>query len=312
MRITWRRRLTSAGRGGDSRVQVRKVLRRDREYPILLREIPDPPAQLFAAGLPLEPAPYVAVVGSRRASRYGLEVARWIAKELASSGVVVVSGMARGIDAAAHNGALEAGGNTIAILGCGLDICYPRSNRLLYETILGRGTLIGEHELGTRPLPYHFPSRNRVIAGMSLGVVIVEGRHDGGAMITARLAMEYNREVFAVAGPVHSPLSMGPHLLVRQGARLVTSAADILEDLGMLQLVAPETPEERIEPDEAAVLKAVSGAPALLDMIAEKVAMPASTTSSILAKLEVKGMVSRHPGGRFGLSVGAPLTAREK
>ncbi|MGH2732680.1 MAG: DNA-processing protein DprA, partial [Actinomycetota bacterium] len=171
------------------------------EYPKLLEEIPAPPTQLYVTGRALEPAPYLAVVGTRRPSRYGLEVAFWLARELAASGVVVVSGMATGIDAAAHRGALCAGtpsgSPTVAVLGNGIDVCYPRQNASLHREITERGTLISEYSPGTPPLPHHFPVRNRIIAGMCLGVVIIEARLKGGAMITARLAAEAGREVLA-------------------------------------------------------------------------------------------------------------------
>lgn len=278
----------------------------DPEYPRLLAEIPTPPERLFAAGRPMEPAPLLSVVGSRRPSRYGLEVARWISGELAEAGVVVVSGMAVGIDAAAHRGALEAGASTIAVLGCGLDVCYPRVNAELLRSVHRRGTVISEHRPGTPPLPGHFPVRNRIIAGMSLGVVIVEARLGGGAMITARLAGELGREVFAVAGPVHAHGSQGPHALVRDGARLVTSAADILDDVGLLRLrpsASEKSPE--LPPDESRVLAVCEAEPALLDQIARDAGMPASSACSVLARLELKGLVARHPGARFARAVGA-------
>jgi DNA processing protein len=280
-------------------------------YPPLLAEVPGAPAALWVSGRTLEPAAYVGVVGTRRASRYGLEVARWMGRELAAAGVVVVSGMAAGIDAAAHRGALTTG-STVAVLGSGVDVCYPRSNAALYGQIAEQGSVVSEYPPGTTPAPWRFPARNRIIAGMSLGVVIVEARQDGGAMITARLALEYGREVFAVAGPVHASGSEGPHALVRDGARLVTSARDVLEDLGLSfprsaaswtqdALSAPTPP---LSPDERRVLEILQAEPMLLDRIARLAGMPASAATAVLSRLELAGLASRHPGARFARTVG--------
>jgi DNA processing protein len=290
--------------------ELRKVGRGTAGYPPLLAEAPGAPAALWVSGRPLEPAPYVGVVGTRRASRYGLEVATWLGRDLASAGVVVVSGMAAGIDAAAHRGAL-ATGSTVAVLGSGVDVCYPRSNAALYGEIAERGSLVSEYPPGTTPAPWRFPARNRIIAGMALGVVIVEARRDGGAMITARLALEYGREVFAVAGPVHASGSEGPHALVRDGARLVTSAGDVLEDLGLAspQSAASWTQDPipalvaSLSPDERRVLGVLAAEPQLLDRIARLAGMPASATTAVLSRLELAGLASRHPGARFARTV---------
>ena len=290
----------------------RKVEQGAAGYPPLLAEAPGAPAVLWVSGRPLEPAPYVGVVGTRRASRYGLEVATWMGRDLATAGVVVVSGMAAGIDAAAHRGAL-ATGSTVAVLGSGVDVCYPRSNAALYAEIAEQGSLVSEYPPGTTPAPWRFPARNRIIAGMSLGVVIVEDRRDGGAMITARLALEYGREVFAVAGPVHASGSEGPHALVRDGARLVTSAKDVLEDLGLAspQSAASWTQDPMpvlvasLSPDERRVLGVLQAEPQLLDRIARLAGMPASATTAVLSRLELAGLASRHPGARFARTVAA-------
>jgi DNA processing protein len=289
---------------------LQKVRRGAAGYPPLLAEAPGAPAALWVSGRTLEPAPYLGVVGTRRASRYGLEVATWLGRDLAAAGVVVVSGMAAGIDAAAHRGAL-ATGSTVAVLGSGVDVCYPRSNAALYGEIAERGSLVSEYPPGTTPAPWRFPARNRIIAGMALGVVIVEARRDGGAMITARLALEYGREVFAVAGPVHASGSEGPHALVRDGARLVTSARDVLEDLGLAspQSAASWTQDPipalvaSLSPDERRVLGVLQAEPQLLDRIARLAGMPASATTSILSRLELAGLASRHPGARFARTV---------
>ena len=289
---------------------LRKVERGAAGYPPLLAAAPGAPAALWVSGRPLEPAPYVGVVGTRRASRYGLEVATWMGRDLATAGVVVVSGMAAGIDAAAHRGAL-ATGSTVAVLGSGVDVCYPRSNAALYAEIAEQGSLVSEYPPGTTPAPWRFPARNRIIAGMGLGVVIVEARRDGGAMITARLALEYGREVFAVAGPVHASGSEGPHALVRDGARLVTSAKDVLEDLGLAspQSAASWTQDPipvlvaSLSPDERRVLGVLQAEPQLLDRIARLAGMPASAATAVLSRLELAGLASRHPGARFARTV---------
>lgn len=293
-------------------MNLRTIGRRDPEYPPLLKEVPGPPDLMWLAGKPLEPAPSLAVVGTRRASRYGLEAAFWLAQELAASGITIVSGLAKGIDGAAHRGALAAGGRTVAVMGCGLDICYPARHRDLFDQIAACGTLVSEYEPGTRPMPYHFPVRNRIIAGMSLGVVLVEASVAGGAMITARLAVDYGRELFAVPGAVHSPVSAGPHLMVRDGARLVASADQILEDLGMLRSPLAGLPAPELHPDEARVLAVLEAEPLLLDLVARRAGMPASTAAAVLVKLEMAALVSRHPGGRYSRAVDGALPGSTK
>jgi DNA processing protein len=298
-------------------MDIRVVGPRDPEYPPLLREAPGAPVRLFAAGRPLEPAPLVSVVGSRRASRYGIEVAEWLAAGLAAAGFVVVSGMALGIDAAAHRGALAGGGCTVAVLGCGLDVPYPRANARLRGSILEHGTLLSEHPLGVPPLARHFPVRNRIIAGMSLGTVVVEAFAPGGALITARLASEMGREVFAVPGPVNAAGSRGAHALVREGARLVTSAEDVVQDLGFAAPSRPAAADDAgappeadgplagLGPDERRLLALLDGHPLLLDAVAGDAGLPVSAAAAVLARLEIKGLAARHPGGRFVRTVGS-------
>ncbi|MBW3588319.1 MAG: DNA-processing protein DprA [Actinobacteria bacterium] len=293
----------------------RRITRIDPEYPPLLREIADPPVALNVIGLPLEPRPMLAIVGARKPTAYGLEVAEWFAGELARAGLLIVSGMARGIDGAAHQGALDAGASSVAVLGCGLDICYPRANHHIYRRLLESGTIVSEYPSGTAPLPHHFPTRNRIIAGMSLGALIVEGRPEGGAMITARLSMEFSREVFAVPGPVHSPVSLGPHLLIRDGARIITSPLDILEELGLsgqLSFESDDSPAAApdLSPEESMVLAAMQAQPVLLDIIASAAGIPASTASAILARLELKDLVARHAGSRFSATAQATQVNR--
>lgn len=201
-------------------------------YPALLREIFDPPPLLFALGrLELLEGVKVAVVGSRRSTAYGNAAAERLSADLATVGVVVVSGMARGIDTAAHVGALEAGGGTIAVFGCGLDVIYPAENRKLAERIAKEGLLLSEFPFGAPAHPQNFPIRNRTVSGMSEGVVVVEGEQYSGSLITARLALDQNREVFAVPGNITNRMSFGPNLLIKQGAQLVQAATDILDGL---------------------------------------------------------------------------------
>jgi DNA processing protein len=299
--------------------RVRSIFRHESEYPFLLAEISSPPDRLYAQGRPLTDAPHVAIVGTRTPTRYGLDVARWVAGALASCGVVIVSGMARGIDAAAHRGALEAGGTTVAVLGTGIDVEYPKANRKLREAILESGTLVTEFEPGIGPYPSNFPTRNRIVAGMSLGVVVVESRLDGGGMITARLGADFGREVFAVPGPVHSPLAAGPHALINDGAKILTSPADVLEELGLrasgpasssasgdeeagTDPAAKGRGRRRLAPDEELIVKAMSAHPSLLDSIAAGARIPTPAASAVLARLELEGLVARHPGGRFALT----------
>jgi DNA processing protein len=226
--------------------------------------------------------------------------------------------MALGIDAAAHRGALDGGGSTVAVLGCGLDVRYPLANGGLRAAVVERGTLLSEYPLGVRPLAHHFPVRNRIIAGMSLGTVIVEAFPAGGALITARLASEMGREVFAVPGPVNAGGSRGAHALVRDGARLVTCPEEILEDLGFADARAPGGSEGAgsgdggrapalagLGPDELRILGLLGGDAVLLDAIAGQAGLPVSAAAAVLARLELKGVATRHPGGRFARPVGA-------
>ncbi len=194
-------------------------------YPLLLKEIHCPPPILFVRGNPeLLGSACCALVGSRKVSTYGMRNARWLAQELAESGFTIVSGLAAGIDSGAHQGALRASGSTIAVLGCGIDRVYPTKNRAMMEEIARRGTVISEYPLGAGPRPYHFSRRNRIISGLSLGIIVVEAAARSGSLINARLAMEQGREVFAVPGPIGSRYATGCHKLIREGATLIEDA----------------------------------------------------------------------------------------
>jgi len=272
----------------------------DDAYPERLRHIADPPLALFFRGDPaLLAKPSVALVGSRRASAYALNVAQHVAKQLVSAGVTIVSGLARGIDGAAHEAALDAGGDTIAVLGTGIDVVYPRSNRKLFSAIEQRGLIVTELPPGTPPLPAHFPIRNRIISGIALGTVIVEATSRSGSLITARTAAEQGREVFAVPGPIFSAGSEGTHRLIQYGAKLVHDANDILEELpgGLRVAGVAETP-----PDSPLreVLEVFARDEAThIDTAAEKLGRSIAAVSESVLQLELGGWLRAMPGARY-------------
>jgi DNA processing protein len=273
----------------------------DDDYPALLRQIADPPPALFFRGdLALARKPSVAVVGSRRASPYALKAGGPHAAQLASVGIAVVSGLARGVDGAAHTAALDAGGTTIAVLGPGIDLVYPRSHRRLFRTIEERGLILTEFPPGTPPLPANFPIRNRVISGISLGTVIVEATGRSGSLITARTAAEQNREVFAVPGPIFAAGSEGPHRLIQYGAKLVHDANDILNELpGELRLANNEPPPPPESP-LADVLGAFRREEAThIDAAAERLRRPIASVSEAVLQLELGGWLRALPGARY-------------
>ena len=225
---------------------VRTVARREPGYPPLLRELHDPPPTLYVRGeVESLAAPGVAVVGARSCSAYGAQVARALARDLAAAGLVVVSGLARGVDGEAHRGALESGGRTIAVLGCGIDRDYPRSHAELARRIVSSGVVVSEYPAGVEPAPWRFPARNRIIAGLSLATVVVEARERSGALITADFALELGRDVFAVPGEITSGLSAGTNDLLRQGAAPLSSVRDLLEALGVEPTPAREAGSSR-------------------------------------------------------------------
>ena len=282
----------------------------DAGYPETLRTIPDPPLALYVRGLPeVASAPAVAIVGARRASLYGLECAERLACELSLRGVTVVSGLARGIDSAAHRGALKAGGRTVAVLGSGLSRVYPPEHERLAGDVAKSGWLVSEYPMETEPLPLNFPRRNRLISGLSLGVVVVEAAARSGALITADMALEQGREVFAVPGPMTAVTSQGTHGLLKQGARLVTSVEDILEELRLVPLreSAPVSVPGTNVPGtnvpgtevETRVLRCVGRAPRTMDDIALESGLEIPEVSSLLLQLEVKRLVRQLPGKRF-------------
>lgn len=280
----------------------------DERYPRGLLEVPDPPPILYLKGrVELLAGPAIAIVGSRNGSAQGLANAEQFARSLGEAGLTVVSGQALGIDAAAHRGALPTRGGTIAVIGTGADIVYPARNRELAHAIAERGLIVSEFPLGTPALAANFPRRNRIISGLSRGVLVVEAALRSGSLITARLAGEQGREVFAIPGSIHSPLSKGCHALIKQGAKLVESAADVLGELGFdgLPAAAPVrlTGADMAAPDPGSererVLAVIGFAEAEFDGLCHKANVSADKLSALLLELELEGLVARLPGGRF-------------
>ncbi len=284
----------------------------DPAYPPLLREIADPPPVLYVEGDPAWLArPQLAVVGARHPTPGGRALARDFARALADAGLTVTSGLALGIDAAAHEGALAAAstggvGATVAVCGTGLDRVYPPSHRALAEAIAARGALVSEFPLGTPPRAQNFPVRNRLISGLSLGVLVVEAAPRSGSLITAGFALEQGREVFAIPGSIHSPLARGCHALIRQGAKLVETVEDVLEELGALarhalenapSAAAAETPA--LAPDLEALLEQMGYDPVTVDALVARSGLTADAVSSMLLQLELLGRVTACPGGRY-------------
>jgi DNA processing protein len=265
-----------------------RVLRR-RELPPLLRAIHDPPARLYVRGdaeVALLSQPAVAIVGARACSPYGAQVARMLGRELAAAGVVVVSGMARGIDGEAHRGALAGGGHTVAVLGCGIDRDYPAAHAALARSIGERSLIVSEYEAGVEPAPWRFPARNRIIAGLCAATVVVEARERSGALITADFALEEGREVFAVPGEITSALSAGSNALLRLGATPLTAAADVLESLGI------EPPSDRA----VVASPLLDLLPATADELVQRTGLAVGQVIAALAELDVAGLVAEGDG----------------
>ncbi len=286
----------------------------DPGWPSLLGQIPDPPAVLYCHGrVELLSSPQLAMVGSRNPTASGRETASAFAAHLSGIGLTITSGLAKGIDAAAHEGALRAGGPTLAVLGNGPDVIYPREHRDLQARIAEQGLVVSEFPPGTTPRRALFPRRNRIISGLSVGTLVVEAALRSGSLITARTAAEQGREVFALPGSIHNPLARGCHRLIRQGAKLVESAEDILEELGSLvagqQDLLPATDAKSgsqaddkghdLDPEYARLLEAVDFDPTPVDRIIERSGLTAASVSSMLLLLEMEGRVTAAPGGRY-------------
>jgi DNA processing protein len=277
-------------------VTFRVLKRRDPGYPPLLAAIHDPPPALWLRGS-AEPdllsRPSVALVGARACSSYGRSVARSLGREIAAAGVVVISGMARGIDGEAHRGALDAGGTTVAVLGCGIDRNYPAAHAELAERIAQRGLIVSEYEPGVEPAPWRFPARNRIISGLARAVVVVEARERSGALITVDFALEQGREVLAVPGEITSALSAGSNALLRLGAAPALRSDDVLEAIG---IVVEKAVLAEPDGDGGRVLAALGDAPATADELARITGLAAADVASLLVALELDGRVSAGEG----------------
>ncbi|AOY80392.1 DNA-processing protein DprA [Moorena producens JHB] len=282
----------------------------DQEYPRLLQEIPSPPATLYYSGLVdlrenYGSKPIVGIVGTRNPTEYGKRWTRKISATLAKHGFTVVSGMAVGIDTQAHRGCLEAGGRTIAVLGTGLDVVYPLSNSYLYKQIQERGLILSEYPASTKPARSNFPQRNRIIAGLSRAVLVMEAPNKSGALITARLANEFCRDVYALPGSLDNPNSIGCLGLLNRGAHVILSEGHLLEMLGAIPELDPHSAIEKplpvptLEPELAKVLDAIAFEPTSFDIIVQQAALEAGSVSSALLQLELMGLVSQAPGMRY-------------
>jgi DNA processing protein len=297
------------------RIGCRLVNWTEPEYPRTLLEIYDPPVLLYVRGdLQVLNCAAIGIVGTRRPSLYGSQMAERIGRDLAARGLLIVSGMARGIDAIAHKGALAVpGGRAIGVLGTGIDVAYPKENKKLYEQVLERGAIISEFPVGTPPVPENFPVRNRIVAGVPLGVVVVEGAQYSGSLITARLAMELGREVFGVPGHATQPVSFAPNQLIKQGAKLVTGAEDVIEELptpvraALVQALQLEAGERNLlvaaslnEAERKIYEQLSSEATLHIDEIVERSGLNSSAVLATLFDLEMKGVVRQLPGKQFG------------
>jgi DNA processing protein len=289
-------------------VELTTLGRRDRQYPALLAQLHDPPPQLYVRGdAEILSRPAVAIVGARSCSSYGSQVARTLARELAAAGVVIVSGMARGIDGEAHRGALDAGGTTVAVLGCGIDRDYPRSHSDLARRIEESGTVVSEYPPGVEPAPWRFPARNRVIAGLCLATAVVEARERSGALITADFALELGRDVFAVPGEITAALSAGTNDLLRQGAAPLLTAGDVLAALG----IEPDPPvPPTVSAGAAAVLALLADSARDADALGRLARRPSAEVSVALVELELAGLVTGADGVYRALSPGSSPARR--
>jgi len=268
----------------------------DPDYPPQLLQIPDPPVLLYVIGdMRLLGSSSVAIVGSRNATQQGVTNAERFARSLSDSGLTVVSGLALGIDAAAHRGGIAGKSSTIAVLGCGADIVYPMGNEPLYAQIAESGAIVSEFPLGAPPTRENFPRRNRLISGFARGCLVIEAALASGSLITAKLAAEQGREVFAIPGSIHSPLSRGCHALIKQGAKLVESAQDVLEELGLHASV----PAPNLSGPPGGLLQHMGYDPCTVDSLVQRTGLTAESISAMLLTLELDGKVSSLPGGTY-------------
>lgn len=283
------------------------------EYPQRLLQIYDPPVLFYLRGDPeVLNLPSLSIVGSRRPTLYGSQMAERLGRDLAARGLVILSGMARGIDAIGHHGAMAANGRAIGVLGTGIDVCYPKENRKLYERVLERGAILSEFPLGTHPAPENFPIRNRIVAGMPLGVIVIEGAEFSGSLITARLAMDFGREVYGVPGNVTQSVSYAPNLLIKQGAKLVVNADDVIEELptpvraALVDAQRPETEQRNLlafaslgASEKKLYELLVTEESRHIDELVENSGLNSSEVLATLFDLEMKGVVRQLPGKQF-------------
>ena len=278
---------------------------KDKEYPKLLSQISNPPFVLYIKGnIDFNLCNPFGIVGTRKITNYGREVTEIFSSELSSAGYTIVSGLALGVDAAAHKSAIDSKGKTIAVLGCGVDCVTPAENESLYNSIVGGyGAVVSEYPLGHPPTLGSFPSRNRIIAGLSLGVLVTEGAEDSGSLITAEYALKFKRPVFAVPGPITSSLSKGPYSLIQKGAKLVTSSQDIISELGIknkeLRIKDKKFIVQSSDKDENLILKLLENEPLHFDEIVRKTNLNSSKLGSILSLMEVKGIIKNVGGGEY-------------
>ncbi len=289
--------LTERVIGRLKKLGIEVITIREGIYPDLLRQIPDPPEVLFAMGnLELLKSPCIAVVGTRKASPYGRAVAERLSQDLSEAGVTVVSGLAKGIDASSHWGALRGPGSTIAVLGSGIDVPYPPGNRELYKKISREGLVISPFPPGERPLRWNFPRRNRIIAGLSLGTVVVECPLKSGAMITARFSLDFGREVFAVPGNITNALSEGANYLIKEGAKPVTCAEDVLSEFPQLLNFAPEKDKAELTGMEKKVFELIKSGLQTEDELLRESGLSFSELSEVLLTLEMMDIIKRSAG----------------
>lgn len=274
----------------------------DNKYPQSLKNIYDPPPLLYVRGKLVEKNLAIAVVGARKASPYGKKVAYDLAAQLSDNNIQIISGMARGIDASSHQGALAGKGGTIAVLGSGIDIIYPRENRGLYDKIINleNSAVISELPLGSQPLKHHFPLRNRIISGLATGIVVIEAGEKSGSLITAELGLEQGKDVFSVPGPITSPLYKGSHKLIKDGAKLVDCVDDILEEYGQMSLFNDKKYQQiSLNATEKRVLGALSIEPSTIEEIALQAKLTITEVIAILSVLEIKGLAKQQAGRKF-------------
>ncbi|MFC2094943.1 DNA-processing protein DprA [Candidatus Bipolaricaulota bacterium] len=285
---------------------VRIVTLVDEEYPPLLREIDDPPMVLYVRGeQPIDSARAIAIVGTRRGTRYGKMIAGRFASQLALKNFIIVSGLAAGIDAAAHQGTLDVGGFTVAVMGCGIDYPYPKRNQPIYERIVETGVVMSEYPMGSRPAKWTFPQRNRILSGLSRGVLVVQAPERSGSLITARCALEQGRDVFAVPGNINSLTSAGSNRLLKQGAKLVDSVDDILDEYPDLKIGRGESLSDaqpaphKLGDAEAAVYELIDLEPVHMDDIIARADLSPTEASHILLLLQLEDLIEEAEGGRY-------------